>query len=91
MECVCLLIIFITLIIKIITIFIKEIIIFTIKINLNLILYNALKHCFWRPVWERGGLSLTGNAHFEFFFLFWMPSIMCIFLKNADEFSWTSF
>ena len=70
MECVCLLIIFITLIIKIITIFIKEIIIFTIKINLNLILYNALKHCFWRPVWERGGSELNGQCPFRIFFSF---------------------
>ena len=71
MVFVCFLVIFITRIIKMITIFITEITIFfenifIIRINLNLILYYALKCCFWwlekgppypfRRVW--GGLSL---------------------------------
>ena len=43
------LVIFITLIIKIIANIITKIIIFIIKINLNLILYYALKHRFWGP------------------------------------------
>ena len=43
------LVIFITLIIKIIANIITKIIIFIIKINLNLILYYALKRRFWGP------------------------------------------